>query len=117
MGIPRLAKHARWIAVGALALQPAFAQGTLQTPASMDVAAPPPVRITGKVVLEDKSAPPSPVVVARVCEAMEHPEGITDLKGNFAIDLGHDIIRDPYAIHIQPGVESGGQIGRAAMRE
>jgi tetratricopeptide (TPR) repeat protein len=96
------------MAAGALTLQPAFGQGTLQTPASMDVAAPPAVRITGKVVLEDKSAPPAPVLIERVCQGMGHPEGTTDLKGSFGVDLGHDIIRDPYAIHIQPGVETGG---------
>ncbi|MGD0870346.1 MAG: tetratricopeptide repeat protein [Bryobacteraceae bacterium] len=93
------------MAAAGLALQPAFGQGTLATPASMDVAAPPPVRITGKIVLEDKSPPPAPVLIERVCQGMGHPEGITDAKGNIAVDLGHDIIRDPYAIHIQPGVD------------
>src|ERR1035441_6134060 len=105
MGIQKLVKSALWIAAAGLALHPAFGQGTLATPASMDVAAPPSVRITGKVVLEDKSAPPAPVLIERVCQGMGHPEGTTDAKGNIAIDLGHDIIRDPYAIHIQPGVD------------
>src|ERR1035438_4854896 len=111
MAMQRLVKSALWIAAAGMALQPAFGQaggnagGTLATPASMDVAAPPPVRITGKVVLEDKSAPPAPVLIERVCQGMGHPEGTTDAKGNIAVDLGHDIIRDPYAIHIQPGVD------------
>jgi tetratricopeptide (TPR) repeat protein len=110
MGIQKMLRGALWVAAAGLALQPAFGQaggggGTLQIPGSMDVAPPPPVRITGKVVLEDKSAPPAPVLVERVCEGMGHPEGTTDLKGNIAIDLGHDIIRDPYAIHVQPGVD------------
>ena len=108
MGIQKLVKSALWIAAAGLALHPAFGQGTLATPASMDVAAPPSVRITGKVVLEDKSAPPAPVLIERVCQGMGHPEGTTDAKGNIAVDLGHDIIRDPYAIHVQPGVETGG---------
>jgi hypothetical protein len=109
MAIQSFVKSALWItAAGLMTLPQAFGQGTLQTPASMDVAAPPPVRITGKVVLEDKSVPPAPVVIARVCDGMEHTEGTTDLKGSFGVDLGHDIIRDPYAIHIQPGVETGG---------
>jgi hypothetical protein len=108
MALQKLVKSALWIAAAGLALHPAFGQGTLATPASMDVAPPPPVRITGKVVLEDKSAPPAPVLIERVCQGMGHPEGTTDAKGNIAVDLGHDIIRDPYAIHIQPGVETGG---------
>jgi tetratricopeptide (TPR) repeat protein len=66
---------------------------------------PPPVRVTGKVILEDKSAPPAPALIQRLCGGLPHPEGTTDLKGNFAVDLGHDIILDPYAIHIQPGID------------
>ena len=111
MAMQRLVKSALWIAAAGMALQPAFGQAggnagnRPAVPASMDTAAPPPVRITGKVVLEDKSAPPAPVLIERVCQGMGHPEGTTDAKGNIAIDLGHDIIRDPYAIHIQPGVD------------
>src|ERR1017187_9556462 len=114
MAMQRLVKSALWIAAAGMALQPAFGQAggnagnRPAVPASMDVAAPPAVRITGKVVLEDKSAPPAPVLIERVCQGMGHPEGTTDLKGSFGVDLGHDIIRDPYAIHIQPGVETGG---------
>jgi len=66
---------------------------------------PPPVRVTGKVTLEDKSAPPAPALIERLCSGLTHPEGPTDLKGSFAVDLGHDIIQDPYAIHAQPGVD------------
>ena len=112
MALRRLSKGAMWVAAAGFALQPAFCQfiGDVANnrpgvPASMDVAAPPPVRVTGKVVLEDKSPPPAPVLVERVCGGLGHPEGTTDAKGNIAIDLGHDIIRDPYAIHVQPGID------------
>src|ERR1017187_5933501 len=113
MATQRLVKSALWIAAAGLTLQPAFGQSGNNPvrpagPASMDTAGPPPVRITGKVVLEDKSAPPAPVLVERVCGGLAHPEGVTDLKGNIAIDLGHDIIRDPYAIHVQPGRDLAG---------
>jgi Tfp pilus assembly protein PilF len=85
-----------------------FGQAGGTPPAIMgSMAAPPPapVRITGKVALEDKSAPPAPAVIERLCGGLPHPEGTTDLKGNFAVDLGHDIIHDPYSIHIQPGID------------
>jgi tetratricopeptide (TPR) repeat protein len=45
------------------------------------------------------------VLIARVCQGQDHPEGFTDAKGNIALDLGHDVIRDPYAIHVQPGID------------
>lgn len=97
------------VAAGALLLQPAFGQATgAPSPSimgSMAGAPPPPVRVTGKVTLEDKSVPPSPALIERLCSGLPHPEGTTDLKGNFAVDLGHDIIQDPYAIHATPGVD------------
>jgi len=91
------------IAAATLLLPSAFAQPPVE--ASMAATPPPPVRITGKVTLEDKTPPPSPALIQRVCDGLPHPEGTTDLKGNFAVDLGHDIIKDPYAIQIQPGID------------
>jgi predicted Zn-dependent protease len=98
-----------YLAAGCVLLQPAFGQtGSGVQPAIMgSMAGPPPapVRITGKVALEDKTPPPSPALIERLCSGLPHPEGTTDLKGNFAVDLGHDVIQDPYAIHAQPGVD------------
>jgi predicted Zn-dependent protease len=98
-----------FLAAGGLLLQPVFGQAGGGTPpsimGSMAAPPPPPVRITGKVQLEDKSVPPAPALIERLCDGLPHPEGTTDLKGNFAVDLGHDIIQDPYAIHAQPGVD------------
>jgi TolA-binding protein len=79
--------------------------GTWNTIPSMNALPPPPVRVSGKVALEDKSPPPLPAMIERVCDGQAHPEGPTDSKGSFAVDLGHDIIQDPYAIHIQPGID------------
>lgn len=105
----RLAPGFLLVAAGSLLLQSVFGQTTSGVqPAIMGSMAsppPPPVRITGKVQLEDKSTPPAPAVIERLCSGLPHPEGTTDLKGNFAVDLGHDIIQDPYAIHAQPGVD------------
>ena len=90
-------------------LLPAFGQQGGGTPpaimGSMAAPPPPPVRIGGKVQLEDKTPPPAPAVIERLCAGLPHPEGVTDAKGNFAVDLGHDIIQDPYAIHVQAGVD------------
>ena len=96
-------------AAGGLLVQPAFGQLSGGPPpaimGSMAAPPPPPVRIGGKVTLEDKTPPPSPAIIERLCSGLPHPEGTTDLKGNFTVDLGHDIIQDPYAIHAQPGVD------------
>jgi cytochrome c-type biogenesis protein CcmH/NrfG len=92
-----------FLAAATALLPSAFAQPPVE--ASMAAPPPPPVRVTGKVVLEDKSVPPAPALIQRLCGGLTHPEGTTDLKGNFAVDLGHDIIVDPYAIHIQPGID------------
>jgi tetratricopeptide (TPR) repeat protein len=109
MAIRRTLVAGAWLVGAGLLFQPAYGQASgaprPAVPASMDVAAPPPVRILGKVVLEDKSPPPAPVLIERICGGMAHPEGTTDAKGNIAVDLGHDIIRDPYAIHVQPGID------------
>ena len=98
-----------------LAIQPGFGQvgqmgnegpvHPVGVMGSMAGTPPPPVRITGKVALEDKSAPPSPVLIERLCEGLAHPEGTTDAKGSFALDLGRDIVVDPYSIHVQPGLD------------
>jgi Tetratricopeptide repeat len=91
------------VTAGSLLSESVFGQPAV--PASMAVAPPPPLRVSGKVTLEDKSVPPAPAVIERLCSGLPHPEGTTDLKGNFAVDLGHDIIQDPYAIHAQPGID------------
>lgn len=44
--------------------------------------------ISGKVVLEDGSAPPDPVIIERVCGAIHRIEAHTDAKGRFSFQLG-----------------------------
>src|SRR5579872_3223119 len=54
--------------------------------------APHPILITGKVVLDDGSAPPPSVLLERVCAmGRPHPEGYTDSKGRFTITLGQEV--------------------------
>src|SRR5690349_14555794 len=49
---------------------------------------PQPMFISGRVTLEDGSAPPEPVIIETVCSGMPHGEGYTDPKGYFGIELG-----------------------------
>ena len=49
-----------------------------------------PVIVSGKVVLEDGTPPPDPVKIERVCSGQAVPEGLTDSKGRFTIELGSD---------------------------
>jgi tetratricopeptide (TPR) repeat protein len=42
----------------------------------------------GKVVMPDGTAPPSQVVIERVCGATSRPQAYTDSKGNFSFQVG-----------------------------
>jgi Flp pilus assembly protein TadD len=44
--------------------------------------------LSGKVVLNDGTPPPEAVMIERVCNSNIHPEGYTDSKGRFSINLG-----------------------------
>lgn len=44
--------------------------------------------LSGKVMLSEGTPPPDPVLIERVCGSNTHPEGYSDAKGNFAINLG-----------------------------
>jgi tetratricopeptide (TPR) repeat protein len=46
--------------------------------------------LSGKVVLQDGTPPPEPVVIERVCNGRPIPEGYTDTKGNFSFELGRN---------------------------
>jgi tetratricopeptide (TPR) repeat protein len=48
------------------------------------------VSLSGKVVLEDGTPPPDPVGIERVCNGVVRPEGYTDSKGRFSIQLGQN---------------------------
>jgi len=44
--------------------------------------------LSGKVVMEDGTPPPEPVVIERVCNGQPRPEAYTDQKGRFSFQLG-----------------------------
>ena len=49
---------------------------------------PRPIPISGRVMMEDGTAPDQPVTIERVCGGSTHAEGYTDSKGFFFIQLG-----------------------------
>jgi tetratricopeptide (TPR) repeat protein len=49
-----------------------------------------PIYLTGKVILEDGTPPLDSVTIERVCNGVVRPEGYTDSKGHFAIQLGQN---------------------------
>ena len=49
-----------------------------------------PIFLSGKVVTEDGTPPPEIVVIERVCNGQPRPEGYTDSKGRFSIQLGQN---------------------------
>ncbi len=51
-----------------------------------------PIFLSGKVILEDGTPPPEPVVIERVCNGVVRPEGYTDSKGRFSIELGRNAL-------------------------
>lgn len=51
---------------------------------------PMPVFLSGKVVMEDGTAPPDTVVIERLCAARRTPEAYTDSKGHFSFEVGRN---------------------------
>jgi Flp pilus assembly protein TadD len=49
---------------------------------------PRPIFISGKVMMDDGTAPTEQVVIERVCGGNPRPEGYTDSKGHFSFELG-----------------------------
>ncbi|MGH9675261.1 MAG: tetratricopeptide repeat protein, partial [Bryobacteraceae bacterium] len=49
-----------------------------------------PIFLSGKVVMDDGTAPPETVVIERVCNGMPRPEAYTDSKGRFSFQLGQN---------------------------
>ncbi len=49
------------------------------------------ILVTGKVTLDDGTAPPEPVKIERVCMGQPHVEGFTGSKGRFSLTVGRDL--------------------------
>ncbi len=71
---------------------------------------PTPIFLSGRVLLEDGTAPPAGVVIERVCDGRAHAEGYTDTQGNFSIQLFQ-----PNNGVMQEADETGGMRGAGTM--
>jgi len=78
------------------------------------------VFLSGKVVMEDGSPPPEPVVIERICGPIRRAETRTDLKGRFSFQLGSgaqnteqmmDASNDNLMGRQTPGMGSTGTLG------
>ncbi|MEJ5367980.1 MAG: tetratricopeptide repeat protein [Bryobacteraceae bacterium] len=49
-----------------------------------------PIYISGRVMMEDGTPPPEPVMMVMVCNGRPRPQGYTDTKGRFNIALGQN---------------------------
>ena len=47
-----------------------------------------PIFLSGRVMLEDGSAPSEPAIIQTLCNGVAHSEGYTDAKGYFSLELG-----------------------------
>ena len=74
----------------------------------------PPIFVSGRVVLEDGTAPAGQVVIETVCNGSPHAEGYTDSKGYFTIQLGArntGMIQDASEFSSRSGMSQGGMSG------
>jgi tetratricopeptide (TPR) repeat protein len=49
-----------------------------------------PIFLSGRVQLDDGTAPPEPLVIERLCNGVARAEGYTDSKGRFSFQLGQN---------------------------
>jgi hypothetical protein len=69
-----------------------------------------PIFLSGKVIMEDGTPPPDSVRIEKICSGNPRPEGYTDSKGRFNIQLdsGMDVMADASdATFARPGTSSG----------
>jgi len=85
-----------------------------------------PVFLSGKVVMDDGSAPPDSVTIERVCGTTVRPEAYTDSKGRFSFQLGQNqgMMADASMSSAaemgpggMPGRSSGGMTGGRGVSE
>jgi len=74
--------------------------------------------MSGKVVMDDGTPPPDFVMIERVCNGSPRPEGYTDAKGRFSIQLGQNtaMFADASTSGSDPAFGSRGMGGGAGGR-
>ncbi len=100
--------------------------GTLGTPSTSNTSTLPqipPLRVSGRVMVDDGTPPDFPASIERVCGGSPHTEGYTDAKGYFSVLLGQnpEVIQDASdtsGIRPMPGTttSSTGTTGSGSMR-
>lgn len=85
-----------------------------------------PMYLQGRVMMDDGTAPPEPVMLMLVCGGQPRPQGYSDSKGRFSVTLGQNqqIFADASIGNINdaggiamPGANRTGGAGRAGMSE
>ncbi len=74
-----------------------------------------PIFLTGRVMIDDGTAPTEPVTIERVCHGQSHAEGYTDSKGYFSIQLfrqNSGVMQDASEDPTVRGSGMGGGIGQ-----
>ena len=71
---------------------------------------PPPIMVSGRVMLEDGTAPTDSVLIERVCNGNPRAEGYTDARGYFVLQLGSSNSQ------FQDASESAGGFGRTSQQ-
>ena len=81
------------------------------TPAAVSI--PQPIFVSGRVMMEDGTAPADSVIIETVCNGSPHAEGYTDVKGYFAIELGahNGVIQDASEFASFSGTSNSGMTG------
>ncbi len=76
-----------------------------------------PVFLSGKVMLDDGTPPPDSVVIERVCNGINRPEGYTDSKGRFSFELGRNnlMMADASVSSAADASMGGAGMGRGTM--
>ncbi len=67
--------------VAAIGLAPLLAQMSSPFPGKMEI----PTQMSGRVLMEDGSPPPEPVIVEKVCGGVPQPVARTDSKGGYVV--------------------------------
>jgi tetratricopeptide (TPR) repeat protein len=49
-----------------------------------------PMYLQGRVMLDDGTAPPDPVMLMMICNGQPRPQGYSDMKGRFSVTLGQN---------------------------
>src|ERR1039458_2291084 len=80
------------------------------TNSSAGTVAPPPIMVSGRVMLEDGTAPTDSVLIERVCNGNPRAEGYTDARGYFVLPLGSSNSQ------FQDASESAGGFGRTSQQ-